>query len=1128
MGHVFSAWDARLHREVAVKLLNHEYAMPGMRERFLREARAASALNHPNICTIFDIGEQDGDPYLVMELLHGETLRDRILNRTIQIDELVAIARDTAEALGAAHAKGVVHRDVKPANIFLVDKPNGGTQAKVLDFGLAKIEGGALGARTRALDITTAGATVGTLAYMSPEQARGEVLDSRSDLFSLGVVMYEMATRQVPFQGATSALVFVQLLNHAPEPVREWNEAIPRELEKIIFKLLAKERTARFQTARELELALIALNEKGSGGGWLRKAVATVPLVRAPDPVARERRLRSPHPTPNPPPPAVDQFAGKHSAAIPENEPPPRSATPVPVVSEAPRSAATSEQILRPVARVPRRPMMRASETSAEQVDPLLSPVPERSATDPVRAAPPVPINPFLDAEAAAAPAFEPENVAEPAPIVPEVLTAPIQPIEPLSEPPQPSASADVSRIEVERELTPEFAENPPAVTFPWDAEHFPEEEEVLPVERRRPERSRLNPRYFWWIAVVLLAAAGAAGMAYLLGRSRFAPAILHRSDAVVVTEIENNTGDKSLDGSVAAGLRIALAQSSYMLMRAGESYSAARSLVLGGAEATPANAVTVARQAAQRLGARAYLYGTISGGAPYVLRVDLRDVATNEILSSAEAHAESLQQIPDAIDQISGDLRISSGEPHDSFDRSSTPVSREGTASLAALQLYAQAQGLLFEREPVSAVANLEQAVQLDPRFTQAQMLLAQTFQQLRAESAAADAAQQAFSAAGQAGDRTRMLAEAYNELIATGDFPRATAVLRRLVTLNPRDSQALTALATALRLEGHLSEALQTAQQAYAADAFDGEAYDEAERALIALDRYDAAYQLSLQAQRLGLSRASDALLPAYLDGKQDVVDDITSNIPQGRMEYRPGWAYGLFLDNEGRFAAGATLWRTRAAEAAQIASLKSAAPFLLAQGAVDRALVDDCQAALPMAQEADRPAELPVGRMTLFHIALADALCGDSARAREIASELQQKYPDSFDVVGFYLADIAGALALRDHDAAGALEALQPARAFDLVSLTPYLRGRAHMALHQDDVGIVDFQTILSHRGLTFIEGSDVYPAAQIAVAQAFADSGDSINSSAQYRRFLALWNTADPGNPLLAEARTHAGT
>src|ERR1700722_18404743 len=257
MGLVFRAWDARLHREVAIKLLHDDYQMPGMRERFLQEARAASALNHPQICTIFDLGEQDGEPYMVMELLEGETLKEKISRGAVPVDEIISYSQEVADALAAAHAKGIVHRDVKPANIFLVEQPNGRAQAKVLDFGLAKIGMAARGGRaSRALDLTLAGATVGTLSYMSPEQARGQALDERSDLFSLGVVMYEMATRQVPFQGATSALVFVQLLGHAPELVHYWNEAIPKELDKLILKLLAKEPGGRYQTATDLYKAM--------------------------------------------------------------------------------------------------------------------------------------------------------------------------------------------------------------------------------------------------------------------------------------------------------------------------------------------------------------------------------------------------------------------------------------------------------------------------------------------------------------------------------------------------------------------------------------------------------------------------------------------------------------------------------------------------------------------------------------------------------------------------------------------------------------------------------------------------------------------------------------------------------
>lgn len=294
MGLVFRGWDERLHREVAIKLLHDEYKLSAMRLRFLQEARAASSLNHPNICTVFDIGEQDGDPYLVMELLEGETLRDRIARNAMPVEEIVRYAGEIADALTVAHAKGIVHRDIKPANIFLVPMANGRSQAKVLDFGLAKIglemQGGW---KSRALDLTLAGATVGTLSYMSPEQARGESLDARSDLFSLGIVLYEMATRQVPFRGETSAIMFLQLFNHDPEPVRNWNQSVPRGLERIILKLLAKDRRNRFQSATELCGELLQLERKIAQRGWMQGGTtAAVPLVRASDPVARRRRLR--------------------------------------------------------------------------------------------------------------------------------------------------------------------------------------------------------------------------------------------------------------------------------------------------------------------------------------------------------------------------------------------------------------------------------------------------------------------------------------------------------------------------------------------------------------------------------------------------------------------------------------------------------------------------------------------------------------------------------------------------------------------------------------------------------------------------------------------------------------------
>ncbi len=255
MGTVYRALDTRLERQVAVKVLHREMQVSGPRERFLREARVVSSLNHPNICVVFDIGEQDGDPYLVMELLRGESLKERMTRGPLAVDDIREVAFRVGLALQAAHAKGIVHRDIKPANLFLMDDGCGSRDVKVLDFGLAKLE-----TEDRLLGfadgLTRAGATVGTVEYMSPEQACGEALDARSDLFSLGAVLYEMATGTVPFHGATSAIVFSELLNRDPVPPRERNLQVPASLDGLIRALLTKDRKQRMGSATAMLDAL--------------------------------------------------------------------------------------------------------------------------------------------------------------------------------------------------------------------------------------------------------------------------------------------------------------------------------------------------------------------------------------------------------------------------------------------------------------------------------------------------------------------------------------------------------------------------------------------------------------------------------------------------------------------------------------------------------------------------------------------------------------------------------------------------------------------------------------------------------------------------------------------------------
>jgi serine/threonine protein kinase/tetratricopeptide (TPR) repeat protein len=1069
MGLVFRAWDRRLHREVAIKLLHDDYTMSGMRERFLQEARAASALNHPNICTVFDIGEQDDNPYLVMELLEGETVKDRVAHSALSAEEIVRYAIEISDALAVAHAKGIVHRDIKPANIFLVTKPNGKSQAKVLDFGLAKIglkhRGGW---ESRKLDLTLAGSTVGTLSYMSPEQARGESLDIRSDLFSLGIVLYEMATRQVPFRGATSALMFVQLFSHNPEPVRNWNESIPRDLEKVILKLLAKERKARFQTAQELHDALGKVGGRLGRGGWLnRGSAAVVPLVRANDPVARHKG------------PKLSQ-SGTRATVLSAIE------------GVAPSSGGL---VIRPQ-RVLDKDWGGLGLREKHSVQGSALAVESREMPSEFDA-----VAGGDSAAVASAQEVQNDSLTTRPLWRPELVLSRARPV--VTELDDDLDDVALGQVSVET-----AAENG-------------SDEELIAASLAVDAQTRIR-----MVIAAVLIVIGVAAVA-MLHSGLFRPLVLGVNDHLLLTVIQNKTADKNLDGTVMQGLEIALRQSRSLNLLGGEAYRAGRRQIETGGASTE---TTSEQRVAQKVGARAYLYGEITRSEEvYTISVDVLKTDSNDKVATLEETARSREEIPATIGRMAQDIRREVSEDSTEEIKRSVPLEMEATANLNALHAYAMGEAAMQSGRTAGALAAYQQAAAFDPKFVQVQMRLAWLYRSEKAEVASANAAALARGAAANVSDKVRLLSQFCYEMNAIGDSGRATKTIREFVARYPRDVDGMKGLALALRVQGLLPEALQTAQRGYTEHPFDAEIHAEAELAMIEMDRYNDALQLEAQAEHVEVLSDRNALIADYLARKDDAVTARvnemqvafagTTTANGAPITYAELYQYGLYLDGIGKIGAGSELWRVTAATAGSVPELASTQASMLAQGALDRALVESCTVALEMVDDVK---SLPKGPVASFNAGMAAALCGDQPYAEKTIAALQQGYPQNTAVTQYYVPQLRAAAQIGVNEPEKALDSLIAMEQYDQISLTPYLRGMANAALGQMPAAVLDFQIAQAHRGSSLLLSGDIYPMAELGIARAYAARRDRADSVEAYRSFSMLWKEADRGQPLMAEA------
>jgi eukaryotic-like serine/threonine-protein kinase len=1077
MGTVLRAYDPRLHREVAIKMLRDEFEMPGMRERFLREARAASALNHPHIATIFDIGEQAGEPYMVMELLEGETVRDRIQRGGCSIEEIVTIGCQSAEALAEAHAKGIVHRDIKPANIFLVRKNTGQIHVKILDFGLAKVESSE-SSRSR-LDLTSSGATVGTVAYMSPEQARGEMLDARSDIFSLGVVLYEMAAGQVPFSGATSAIVFVGLLSRDPEPIRDWNKAIPKELEKVVFKALAKDRLDRYQKAHEFQRALEPITSKK---GWFGRSASPVYEVREPnnDPVARDKRV------------VRRRSASVISVTRQDVRPPgstiPPAAAPAGNPTDNPTAVASGSEPSVSVSA--ERPGSSVIERSATLADSGARPQQEVSG---ISASP----------SSVEMPAAKPVSAAHAS----VVYQAPA---------PQ--------KPQYERDEDDDTEDNRHLNTF---GDSDTRRRLAKATRRQTPgDRRRRRQRVGYTIAAALVFVAAVGAIWFHAAHHLLTP--LANGDDLLVGIIENKAQNPLLNHSVRQALAIDLKQSPYINVLSDNQL--AGGLAVAQTAAPDPNTVTLTQERIQPIaiifGAKAYLAGSIQqDGNALTLQLNAIDSQAGSTLASVTETSPDADHILDAIDRASTKLRSALGEPNDSIQQNHTPLQQEATASLQALAAFSDGEIATAQDQPLTAIPLYQSALAADPNFALATMRLAESSSAINADGDAMTYAAHANSLAGSLGARQKLVVSINNDLYS-GQWQKATDDLNLLATVAPHDSALSVWQALLNTREGHFSEALNYAEQANGQHPYTSSAYAGAGNALIGLDRYEAAQQMEMQAERHGFPQPGLLLVAAYLQGKQDVVDRQAKTITAG-TGLADKMNYGLYLDNTGQWRSALQMWQSAAAQAQQL-KLPDAAANLLAQGAFDRAVAGQCAGTEAMAQDAvtQLGGKTQPSQQTQFYVALATAMCGNPQTARVMAVTLGNDYPASVPVQQLFVPEILAAAAIHSGDMTGALKVLEGVREYELISIVPFLRGTAHLGSNQAQLAIGDFQQVLEHRGAAYLSRSPIYALAQAGLGRSFAALGDANNSAPAYKSFLENWKYADPDQPLMLEAKAHA--